>query len=166
MFWLYRYAAVDRSMAGLSAENSPMLDGSSLVAAAPSSPTTESPPSTMAAHNTRAIGIGVRKVTNRGTQTRDADDRSKHTTGETGCVCARPTTCTICVSAADRPGWLMCGGGGGRVSSASWCLCRRWAGQRDSRGGDDVISPHPIPPPKKKKIQTLCVGLIFRIFLL
>jgi len=76
MFWLYRYAAVDRSMAGLSAENSPMLqDGSSLVAAAPSSPTTESPPSTMPAHNTHAANASTERGSNLGRGSRESCDR-------------------------------------------------------------------------------------------
>lgn len=133
MFWLYRYAAVDRSMAGLSAENSPILDGSSLVAAEPSSPTTESPPSTMPAHNTRESG-GTRvaeKSIGRSRAKRRRWRRSATAT-TTVCVCARATTCTICVYIRRRPA--------GVAYVWRWPCRRRRCGASAAGGRDKGIS--------------------------
>lgn len=141
MFWLYRYAAVDRSMAGLSAENSPISDGrqwSSLVAAAPNSlMATESPPSTIAvpAHNTRGkhsetdtrgdVASSSLQHANFTTLVRRCkyngyDGRYDNARG--ACVRARRRAQYVYPSRAGRPGWLMC-------------------------GGDRVVVVVPVPPP-------------------
>lgn len=80
-----------------------MLDGSSLVAAAPSSPTTESPPSTIPAHNTRAgrtprhdadSAVNLTGLNDVWTGQRCGDDDETTTTAKTTVTAANTTTMT------------------------------------------------------------------------